>query len=579
MLTGTAVAWADTSDPTGGSGASESASSSSHHRGTDAGPPRSGSEADADTTDTDSDDEAATPAGDDDEADEQESATDADQETEKSTAPDVVEKPARRKPASRAGHAEERVSAQRRDVTPAAAATEPSPSDTFFSNQTPTLAYDPGDNTVVEGRIEGDLHPQDADSPRLRFTATKPAFGKVAIASDGTFVYTPGATYTGQDRFDVTVSDARSGFHFHRSSDLLSLVSFGLLGNSGHRTTETVFIGFERAVVASGLNAPVDFRWLPDGRIVVAEKGGAIKVVEDGVVRTEPLITLSVDAVGERGISGLAVDPQFTTNGYIYVAYTTSAIKDRLSRFTVIGNAAALSSEKLLLESSEPAAGNHHGGALGFGPDGKLYWGKGDNGSGSNAQDLTNIHGKILRLNPDGSTPSDNPALGAGALPQIYAYGLRNPFRLTFTPDGKLLVADVGQAAFEELDLVTAGGNYGWPGAEGVCTSGCTGTINPIYTYPHGGGAALTSVLVYNGSTFGPGYLNRVFIADTVQGWIKMLTCTPEFTSCGNVEDFDPQGGATLVLAQGPDDNIYQLTYSPGTLVRIAPAGSPPAVV
>ncbi len=357
MLTGTAVAWADTSDPTGGSGASESASSSSHHRGTDAGPPRSGSEADADTTDTDSDDEAATPAGDDDEADEQESATDADQETEKSTAPDVVEKPARRKPASRAGHAEERVSAQRRDVAPAAAAAEPSPSDTFFSNQTPTLAYDPGDNTVVEGRIEGDLHPQDADSPRLRFTATKPAFGKVAIASDGTFVYTPGATYTGQDRFDVTVSDARSGFHFHRSSDLLSLVSFGLLGNSGHRTTETVFIGFERAVVASGLNAPVDFRWLPDGRIVVAEKGGAIKVVEDGVVRTEPLITLSVDTVGERGISGLAVDPQFTTNGYIYVAYTTSAIKDRLSRFTVIGNAAALSSEKLLLESSRTGGG------------------------------------------------------------------------------------------------------------------------------------------------------------------------------------------------------------------------------
>jgi len=367
MLTGTAVAWADTSDPAGGSGASESASSSSHHRGTDAGPPRSGSEADADTTDTDSDDEAATPAGDDDEVDEQESATDADQETEKSTAPDVVEKPARRKPASRAGHAEERVSAQRTDVTPAAA-TEPSPSDTFFSNQTPTLAYDPGDNTVAEGRIEGDLHPQDADSPRLRFTATKPAFGKVAIASDGTFVYTPGATYTGQDRFDVTVSDARSGFHFHRSSGLLSLVSFGLLGNSGHRTTETVFIGFERAVVASGLNAPVDFRWLPDGRIVVAEKGGAIKVVEDGVVRTEPLITLSVDTVGERGISGLAVDPQFTTNGYIYVAYTTSAIKDRLSRFTVIGNAAALSSEKLLLESSEPAAGNHHGGALGSAP-------------------------------------------------------------------------------------------------------------------------------------------------------------------------------------------------------------------
>ena len=576
VLTGTAVAWADTSDPTGGSGASQS-SSSSRHQDIDAGPARSGSGADADTTATDSGDQVAA----------------ADEESESRTTPDVVEKPAGRTPAwkarraearadraeARADRAEARAAARRSDVAPAADAAAPRPSDAFFANQTPTLTYDPGDNVVVAGRIEGDLHPQDADSPRLRYTATKPASGKVVIASDGTFVYTPDATYTGQDRFDVTVSDARSGFHFHRSSGLLSLVSLGLLGNSGHRTTETVFIGFEHTVVASGLNAPVDFRWLPDGRIVVAEKGGAIKIVEDGVVRTEPLITLPVDTFNERGISGLAIDPQFTTNGYIYVAYTTEAIKDRLSRFTVIGNTAALSSELLLLESVELAAPNHHGGALGFGPDGKLYWGKGDNATGANAQDLTNIHGKILRLNPDGSTPSDNPSLGAGALPQIYAYGLRNPFRLTFTPDGKLLVADVGANAFEELDVVTAGGNYGWPGAEGICTSNCTGKINPIYTYPHGSGAAFTSVLVYDGATFGPGYLNKVFIADTVQGWIKVLTCTPEFTSCGDAEDFDPMGGATVVLAQGPDDNIYQLTYSPGTLVRIAPAGSPPAVL
>ena len=234
----------------------------------------------------------------------------------------------------------------------------------------------------------------------------------------------------------------------------------------------------------------------------------------------------------------------------------------------------------LLLESVELAAPIHHGGALGFGPDGKLYWGKGDNATGANAQDLTNIHGKILRLNPDGSTPSDNPSLGAGALPQIYAYGLRNPFRLTFTPDGQLLVADVGANAFEELDLVTAGGNYGWPGAEGICTSNCTGKINPIYTYaPWQRRGVHVGARLRRRDCSGPSYLNKVFIADDVQGWIKVLTCTPEFTSCGDAEDFDPIGGTTVVLAQGPDDSIYQLTYSPGTLVRIAPAGSPPAVL
>ena len=125
--------------------------------------------------------------------------------------------------------------------------------------------------------------------------------------------------------------------------------------------------------------------------------------------------------------------------------------------------------------------------------------------------------------------------LPGGALPQIYAYGLRNPFRMTFTPTGQLLVGDVGDEAFEELDRVTAGGNYGWPGVEGICTSNCTGLIDPIYTYPHGTGSALTSVLVYEGA--------KVFIADEVQKWVKLLTCNSTFTSCGNPKNYDMNAG------------------------------------
>jgi glucose/arabinose dehydrogenase len=102
-------------------------------------------------------------------------------------------------------------------------------------------------------------------------------------------------------------------------------------------------------------------------------------------------------------------------------------------------------------------------------------------------------------------------------LPQIYAYGLRNPFRLNFTPTGQLLVADVGNQAFDELNNVTAGGNYGWPGAEGLCTTSCTGLIDPIYTYPRGTGSAISSVFTYGGTLF-PEYQNKVFIADYVQG-------------------------------------------------------------
>lgn len=170
------------------------------------------------------------------------------------------------------------------------------------------------------------------------------------VNQNGTFEYTPGPDFAGQDMFDVTVSDAGNGFHLHGFAGLLNLLTFGLIGTSGHKTTETVFIGNQRTVIATGLTLPVDLGFLPDGRILVAEKNGAIKVIDqDGTVLDQPLIKLSVNTLFERGVGGLAVDPQFATNGHIYVAYTTSSVKDRLSQFTVVGNAADPGSEKVLL--------------------------------------------------------------------------------------------------------------------------------------------------------------------------------------------------------------------------------------
>ena len=577
ILSGTAVASADTSESSTGAGATSSASASSTRDAEDA--------ASDDTTDTET--EADTETDSDAEADSDTGAnesSDGEAALQEDVDDDVtVAEPRRSNRFSAAARKQSladtsaAASADSTAETPAAAA---EPGNKLFENVTPTLSHDASQDTAVGATIVGDLNPVDPDSRKLTYRATRPAHGTVKVNSDGTFVYTPSATYPGQDSFKVTVSDIRSGFHFHGGEGLLSLFTLGLLGNSGHKTTQTVFIGLNRSVVASGLHQPVDFAMLPDGRIVIAEKTGALKVVENGILLDQPLITLSVNNVLERGVSGIVLDPQFGQNGHLYVAYTTAEIHDRLSRLTVVGNTVAAESEMVLFETAQTVATFHRGGGLAFGPDGKLYWGKGDDLVAANGQNLTNIFGKILRINPDGTVPDDNPDFGPGAHPLIWAYGLRNPFRMSFTPDGKLLVADVGQSLFEELNLVTAGGNYGWSDSEGLCTSDCAGKIDPIYTYPRGAGAAITAGLFFTSDQLGAGYQNKVFIADEVQGWIKVLTCVAEFTSCGNVQTFDLNAGPTVKLAQGSDGNLYQLVYDLadlGKLVRFAPAGGPPA--
>lgn len=374
-----------------------------------------------------------------------------------------------------------------------------------------------------------------------------------------------------------------------RPSRLLDLVGAGLTAagtrqpvqadrnTAAAENTVAAAVAPERTVVASGFTQPTDFQFLPDGRILVAEKNGRIRLVdEDGDVSRRPLYRVPTLTQGERGLGGLVVDPDFADNGYIYVAYTTIFARDRLARLTVRGDRVVFGSQKVLLQSTDRSAFFHHGGALGFGPDGMLYWGVGDNKNSDNAQDLGTIHGKIIRINPDGTIPSDNPDLGDGALPQIYAYGFRNPFRLTFTPTGELLVADVGENSFEEVDNVIAGGNYGWPGSEGPCTSDCAGVQDPIFYYGHGdSGAAITSVLFYDGGQLGDEFQNTLLVADLVKGWIKALDCTADFSSCGNARDFDAQAGGTVVLVQGPDDALYQLRYDTGQIIRIGAPVSP----
>ena len=345
---------------------------------------------------------------------------------------------------------------------------------------------------------------------------------------------------------------------------------------------------FERTELVTGLDQPTAFRQMPDGRIFIAEKGGAIKVYEDDHLNPQPVITLVVlktDTDEERGLLGIEPDPNFETNGYLYVAYTSAGNHDRLSRVTVQGDTADPASEVVLLESTQAGNIYHHGGEVRFGPDGKLYWGMGMNTDNANSQNLTNVHGKIMRLNVDGSAPADNPFLTTpNAVPQIWAYGLRNPFRFTFTPNNKLLAADVGGDKWEELDIVTRGGNYGWPLAEGTCAT-CA-FINPIYTYAHTAppekAGSITAAMVYTGDTFPAKYKNKVFIADYALGFIRDLTFDSDYSTFIEEETFDADAGTVVQLEQGQDGNIYQLNIYPGVLSRISPSGgnrAPKAVI
>ena len=226
----------------------------------------------------------------------------------------------------------------------------------------------------------------------------------------------------------------------------------------------------------------------------VSEQQGSVYVVEDGRVLPTPFLTVAVPVVGERGLLGVVLDPDFASNGHVYIYYTTAGVpmQNRMSRFTAAGNVAVPGSEVVLLDlppinlRRQPF---HNGGGLHFGPDGKLYVGVGDHEDGAKAQDINSPFGKILRINKDGTIPADNPffdqAQGLGKA--VWALGLRNPYTFAFQPEtGRLFVNDVGLETWEEVNDVVPGGNYGWPNVEGRGRS--RRYLNPIYTYRHGDG-------------------------------------------------------------------------------------------
>ncbi len=296
--------------------------------------------------------------------------------------------------------------------------------------------------------------------------------------------------------------------------------------------------------LVSGLESPVYVTPAGDGtgRLFVVEQAGTIRVIREGKLLPRPFLDIRprVTSGGEMGLLSVAFHPQYARNGRFFVNYTANGenLRTVIAEYRVSSDPnVAEATERVLLRISQPFR-NHNGGLNLFGPDGMLYIGMGDGGSGgdpmNNGQRLDTLLGKLLRLNVDADSPygvpRDNPFVGrSGARGEIWAYGLRNPWRFSFDrATGRLFLADVGQNRYEEIDLIAKGGNYGWRLMEGAhCfnpAEGCStgGLEKPIAEYGRESGCSVTGGFVYRGSRLRD-LAGRYLFADYCSGRIWTL--------------------------------------------------------
>ena len=324
----------------------------------------------------------------------------------------------------------------------------------------------------------------------------------------------------------------------------------------------------------------------PDGRIFVCQQGGALRVIKNGALLPQPFMTLTVDPAGERGLLGIAFDPNFSSNNFLYVYYTVpiEPRHNRVSRFTANGDVVVPGSETIILELNDlTLASNHNGGAIHFGPDGKLYIATGENATTSNSQTLSNMLGKILRINSNGTIPNDNPFFNqaTGNNRSIWALGLRNPFTFAFQPGtGRMFINDVGASTWEEINDGIAGSNYGWPATEGPTTN--PSFRSPLFAYGHGFGPT-TGCAIAGGAFYNPpvvqfpsSFVGKYFFADLCSGWIRVFD-----PATGTASPFASGVAQPVDLKVGSDGSLYYLSIGSGAVfrVRFTPPSVPAPVI
>jgi len=417
------------------------------------------------------------------------------------------------------------------------------------------------------------------------------------------------------------------------ASVLLACLPSACGGSSADAATPpATAAGYSFTEHASGLGATTDLAFLPDGRLVIVEKGGAVRLrATDGTVTAAG--SFPVDAASEKGLLGVAVDPAFATTGRLFFYYSraTAAGGTDLDRHRVVsvrlgaGGTLDAASEQVLVSGLRGPA-NHDGGALAVGPDGHLYVGVGDTGCNSGQPPgaatppsnyfgtcLTNGNGKILRVALDGSIPADNPLVGATAVAacadtcrgapsgtaparqDLWAWGFRNPWRFTFDPQtGRLWVGDVGEVTFEEVTVVRKGRHHGWPwreGAAGWPVAKCAefagagpgeACVEPAYSCRHGAAAggvdgdcqSITGGVFLPAPRWPAPLAGRYLFADNANRrlWTLDVNAARDGVVPGSRREVTqlPSGQAPVSLRVGPDGDVYAAIL-PGRVIRISP--------
>jgi len=327
----------------------------------------------------------------------------------------------------------------------------------------------------------------------------------------------------------------------------------------------------ETTVVAAGLEAPWDLVFTPDGEALVSERDSSRLLSIDSSGNVEELQRLPANGTGEGGLLGIALSPNYESDGYIYAYYTTDT-DNRVTRFR-------LGEDPEPILTGIPVLTYHNGGRIAFGPDGNLYVGTGDAGDTSNSQDLNSLGGKILRVTPDGDVPADNPFSNS----PIYSYGHRNVQGLAWDEGGQLYATEFGQNRYDEVNRIQPGGNYGWPAVEGEGGFFASGEyIDPIATWATSEASPSGAAILKNGAI--PQWEGSFFMAALRGQRLYRLALDPSGTVTEQEELLSGQAGRLRHVVQAPDGSLWVLTSNRdgrGTpiatddrILRLAPANS-----